>query len=88
MKAIIFSLIFIGSGLTLAKKAVDLRSFNEAVGEDISEVISENPQMYETKEINRKPASKSKQFNENINDLSGTDKLDAVDEQANTHTSW
>ena len=84
MKSFIFSIILIASGITLAKKAVDFKTFNKAVGENISDTIESNPQMYETKPLDRKPASV-----EQVDPvLKSTDKLDEVVEQADTHTSW
>lgn len=88
MKVLIFSIILIGSEVTFAKKQVDLESFNKAVGQNINEVLEENPQIYEVKPGGRHPASVNNRKREVPAEIENIEKLDSIDEQVNTHTSW
>ena len=88
MKVILFSTILIFSSVSFAKSKANFKSFNKAVSENISETIDQNPQMYETKPLNRGPASASPAIIQNDSEMKSTDKLDAVEEQADTHISW
>lgn len=84
MKYLFLALSILITYSAFAKEAGSLKDFNKAVGENISDVLSENPQMYETKPVGRKPAS----VNRPIQDAKSVEKLDEVIEQADTHTSW
>jgi hypothetical protein len=66
----------------LAKKDVSLKSFNKEMQKNMNEVIQDNPQMYETKPIrmNRAPAS--------VSPVETTQKLDEVEEQADSPKDW
>lgn len=66
-----------------AKRDVDFQSFSQKMNQNIDKTVQDNPQMYETKPIkNRKPASVKQ-----IDDES-TEKLDAIDDHADSHMSW
>ena len=74
-----FSLPLIG----LARPDIEFKNFQEKLNSNMQEVLEENPQMYEKKDIHRKPASVEKfEEDKTIN------KLDGIDEQADTHLSW
>mgnify|MGYP001303290831 CR=1 FL=1 len=80
MKAFFFCFMLVSS-VSYAKN-VDFTQFNSRMNENLNEVIEDNPQMYETKSLGRTPASVTP-----VKETS-TDKLDNVDEQANTHNDW
>jgi hypothetical protein len=78
---LVFTFLF-GSFSLFAKKDIDFKSFNKQVNKNIDEVIQENPQLYETKELVRKPASVE------LVEPESTDKLDEIQEQADSHMGW
>ncbi len=66
-------------------KKADLSAFNEKMNINIEEVIKDNPQLYEknnSKRSGRMPASVTPDKFRSI------DKLDQIEEQADTHNSW
>jgi hypothetical protein len=81
-KYILLVTCILGVTLTWAKPDVDFKSFNKSVNENIDQTIQDNPQMYETAPIGRKPASV------NYIEPESTDKLDAIDEHADSHIKW
>ncbi len=84
MKVLLIAFILAFSTVLLAKRDVDFDSFNKEMMENIQEVIDENPQMYETRPVGRKPASvEPVDEEENI-----TEKLDEVNEQADGVGTW
>lgn len=60
-----------------------LKTFNKEFSQQMNKVIEENPQMYETKPIGRAPASVV-----NIIEPEATEKLDAIEEHADSHMGW
>jgi hypothetical protein len=57
MKWVLLCLIAILSVSIWARNDIDLSSFNKEMVKNIQEVLDENPQLYETKDPIRKPAS-------------------------------
>ncbi|MBT4791707.1 MAG: hypothetical protein HON90_09065 [Halobacteriovoraceae bacterium] len=81
MKLLFITTILILTTLVMAKDS--LKEFSQSMDKNIQSVVKDNPQMYETKSFSgRKPASVES------TEESSTDKLDAVEEQADTHQSW
>jgi hypothetical protein len=71
-----------GTAMSWAKPDINFKSFNKTVNHNIDQTIQDNPQMYETKPISRRPASVK------FIEPESTDKLDAIEEQADSHISW
>ena len=82
----VFLLLFLSAlvSVSFAKNDADFKNFNKKMTQKIQQVLDENPHLYETKPINRGPASvqPSAQNEEPIQ------KLDDVEEQADTHINW
>ena len=74
-----FSLPLLG----FSRPDIEFKNFQEKLNSNMHEVLEENPQMYEKKDIHRKPASV-----ERYEEDKTIDKLDGIDEQADTHLSW
>ncbi len=70
--------------MVFARRDVDLKTFSKKMNHNIDWVLEDNPEVYETKPIHRGPASVTPVENEEKN----RDKLDEIEEQANTHTKW
>ena len=72
-------------GIVFAKESVDFNKFNKEMMKDITNVLHDNPELYETKPINRKPAS-VEEIHKKKNET--TEKLDRFSEQADGVKSW
>lgn len=82
MRFLLFISLLVCSSSGFSKSEANFKSFNKEMNKHLDEVIEENPQMYETKSMERKPASVKKVEPES------TEKLDAIDEHADTHMGW
>ncbi|MBD66593.1 MAG: hypothetical protein CME62_15380 [Halobacteriovoraceae bacterium] len=69
----------------LVAKDVDLSTFNKHMATHMDEVIEHNPEMYDTQNIGRKPASV---MQEPAPVEETTDKLDKFERQANGPKNW
>ncbi len=82
MKFILLFICLLSATSLWGKPGVDFKSFSKSVNQNIDQTIQNNPQLYETRPVNREPASLKK-----IDDES-TEKLDAIDEHADSHMAW
>mgnify|MGYP003682945181 FL=1 len=85
MKLILPAIVLLASStMAFAKSEQKFNKFNKQMMNNISTVLKDNPELYETKSISRKPASVSP--TELQKDT--TQKLDKFDEQADGTKSW
>lgn len=85
MKRLVFIVIFFYSIFGYAEDKDNLKSFSKALNKNISEVIKDNPEIYEKKKpAGRKPASVDALHDERED----IETLDDIDVQGNTHTNW
>lgn len=81
MRLALLSIFVLGTSFSFAKKAPDFKEVHSKVNAEFYDKLQENPQMYETKPIVRKPAS-VQPVRKNI------EKIDEIEMQADTHTNW
>ena len=84
MKKLIVLLCLIFSTVLIARNDVDFSSFNKEMIHNMDEVIEDNPEIYETKNPGRVPAS----VKPNEVDIDTTEKLDKFQEQVSGPKSW
>jgi len=82
MKLILPAMMLLACTFAYAKKDRQFKNFNKEMMENISTVLKDNPELYETKDIHRKPASVSP-----VEEVT-TEKLDQIEEQADGRKSW
>jgi len=82
MKKFIVLLCLIFSSVLIARNDVDLSSFNKEMQQNMDEVIQDNPQIYETRNPGRTPASVE------ATEIDTTEQLDEFQEQASGQKSW
>lgn len=81
MKTALFFVVFLSALFSFARQAVDFKQIHSQAHQEMDKVLQDNPQVYETKPIMRKPAS--------AKPVRGTtEKLDEIERQADTHISW
>lgn len=76
----IFILLFLSA--TVFAKNVNFEEFNKEVISEIDSVIEHNPELYNTKNLGRTPASVQPKTS------SASNKLDEIEEQASGQKSW
>lgn len=74
MKWIAVVALIFTSIIAMAKTDMDFKTFNKKMNENIQHVLKENPHLYETKDIYRKPASA-------IEAVEHNEKLDEIEHQ-------
>ena len=82
MKKLLLLICLVFSTVLIARTDIDLSSFNKHMIQNMNEVIEDNPEIYETKNPGRVPASTK------AVEIDTTDKLDEFQEQANGQKSW
>ena len=82
MKKLLLLVCLVFSTVLIARTDIDLSSFNKHMLQNIDEVIEDNPEIYETKNPGRVPASTKPV------EIDTTDKLDKFLEQANGQKAW
>ena len=74
--------LFIISASVFSKEDGTLKNFNKQMNHNIEEVLESNPQIYETRNIDRRPASVK------VQDPDSIESLDEAQEQANSLKPW
>ena len=82
MKKLLLLICLVFSTVLIARTDIDLSSFNKHMLQNIDEVIEDNPEIYETKNPGRVPASTK------AVEIDTADKLDEFQEQASGQKSW
>ena len=80
---IILSILSFSFSVLAAKDSVNFKKFNQSFSENMDEVLSDNPEVYEVKDFKgRTPASVMDVFSEE------REKMDHFEEQAFGKKSW